>query len=185
MKYFVGVDYAHEGDIYKSVDNQRGYDPGFGYDRLNARSNLDFSLTKARFLRINLFGSHAVTKATQGQYENLVWSAFYGIAPDAFRPRYSDGTYGYYHPNPTQASTNSLADLSLNGVGYTTVDRVNTDFTLEQDLGFLLDGLSVHARLAFDNSSQEIGRGIDDTTDWEDDKFNGLTRNRKRIYKRD
>lgn len=171
VKYFVGVDYAHEGDIYKSVDNQRGYDPGFGYDRLNARSNLDFSLTKSTLLRINLFGSHAVTKATQGQYENLVWSAFYGIAPDAFRPRYSDGTYGYYHPNPTQASTNSLADLSLNGVGYTTVDRVNTDFTLEQDLGFLLDGLSVHARLAFDNSSQEIGRGIDDTTDWEDDKF--------------
>lgn len=171
VKYFVGVDYAHEGDIYKSVDNQRGYDPGFGYDRLNARSNLDFSLTKSTLLRINLFGSHAVTKATQGQYENLVWSAFYGIAPDAFRPRYSDGTYGYYHPNPTQASTNSLADLSLNGVGYTTVDRVNTDFTLEQDLGFLLDGLSVHARLAFDNSSQERGRGIDDTTDWEDDKF--------------
>lgn len=171
VKYFVGVDYAHEGDIYKSVDNQRGYDPGFGYDRLNARSNLDFSLTKSTLLRINLFGSHAVTKATQGQYENLVWSAFYGIAPDAFRPRYSDGTYGYYHPNPTQASTNSLADLSLNGVGYTTVDRVNTDFTLEQDLGFLLDGLSVHARLAFDNSSQERGRGIDDTTDWEEDKF--------------
>ena len=47
VKYFVGVDYAHEGDIYKSVDNQRGYDPGFGYDRLNARSNLDFSLTKS------------------------------------------------------------------------------------------------------------------------------------------
>src|SRR5690554_2478210 len=126
VKYFVSMDYTHEGDLYKSIDNNRGYDTGFGYNRLNARSNLDFSLTKSTTLKINLSGSHAVTKATQGQYENLVWSAFYGIAPDAFRPRYSDGSYGYYHPNPTQASTNSMADLSLSGVGYTTLDRLNT-----------------------------------------------------------
>jgi TonB-linked SusC/RagA family outer membrane protein len=171
VKYFVSMDYTHEGDLYKSIDNNRGYDTGFGYNRLNARSNLDFSLTKSTTLRINLSGSHAVTKATQGQYENLVWSAFYGIAPDSFRPRYSDGSYGYYHPNPTQASTNSMADLSLSGVGYTTLDRLNTDFTIEQDLGFLLKGLSLNARLAFDNSFQETGRGIDDTTDWEDDRF--------------
>src|SRR5690554_3626588 len=171
VKYFVSMDYTHEGDLYKSIDNNRGYDTGFGYNRLNARSNLDFSLTKSTTLKINLSGSHAVTKATQGQYENLVWSAFYGIAPDAFRPRYSDGSYGYYHPNPTQASTNSMADLSLSGVGYTTLDRLNTDFTIEQDLSFLLKGLSLNARLAFDNSFQETGRGIDDTTDWEDDRF--------------
>ena len=171
VKYFVSMDYTNEGDIYKPVDNNRGYDTGFGYNRLNVRSNLDFSLTKTTQFRVNLSGSHAVTKGTQGQYENLVWSAFYGIAPDAFRPRYSDGSYGYYHPNPTQASTNSMADLSLSGVGYTTQDRLNTDFTLEQDLGFLLKGLSIHGRLAFDNSFRESGRGVDDTNDWEDDPF--------------
>ena len=171
VKYFVSMDYTNEGDIYKPVDNNRGYDTGFGYNRLNVRSNLDFSLTKTTQFRVNLSGSHAVTKGTQAQYENLVWSAFYGIAPDAFRPRYSDGSYGYYHPNPTQASTNSMADLSLSGVGYTTQDRLNTDFTIEQDLGFLLKGLSIHGRLAFDNSFRESGRGVDDTNDWEDDPF--------------
>ncbi|MBF6598727.1 MAG: TonB-dependent receptor [Fermentimonas sp.] len=171
VKYFVSMDYTNEGDIYKPVDNNRGYDTGFGYNRLNVRSNLDFTLTKTTQFRVNLSGSHAVTKGTQGQYENLVWSAFYGIAPDAFRPRYSDGSYGYYHPNPTQASTNSMADLSLSGVGYTTQDRLNTDFTIEQDLGVILKGLSIHGRLAFDNSFRESGRGVDDTTDWEDDPF--------------
>lgn len=171
VKYFVSMDYTNEGDIYKPVDNNRGYDTGFGYNRLNVRSNLDFTLTKTTQFRVNLSGSHAVTKGTQGQYENLVWSAFYGIAPDAFRPRYSDGSYGYFHPNPTQASTNSMADLSLSGVGYTTQDRLNTDFTIEQDLGAILKGLSIHGRLAFDNSFRESGRGVDDTTDWEDDPF--------------
>lgn len=99
----------------------------------------------------------------------MVWAAFYGISPDSFRPKYSDGSFGYYHPNPTQASVNSMEYLSVHGVGYTTTDRLNTDFTLEQDLGFVLKGLKAHARLAFDNSFQEINRGIDDTNDWEDD----------------
>lgn len=169
VKYFASLDYAHEGDIYKTFDNNRGYKTGFGYDRINVRSNMDFSLTKSTTLRVNLSGSHAVSKGTNyNTYENLVWAAFYGIAPDMFRPKYSDGSFGYYHPNPTQASTNSMEDISVNGVGYTTNDRLNTDFTLEQDLGFLLKGLSIQGKLAFDNSFQEINRGIDDTNDWED-----------------
>ena len=169
VKYFASLDYAHEGDIYKQFDNNRGYDTGFGYDRINVRSNMDFSLTKSTTLRVNLSGSHAVSKGTNfNAYENLVWAAFYGIAPDMFRPKYSDGSFGYYHPNPTQASTNSMEDMSVNGVGYTTSDRLYTDFTLKQDLGFLLKGLTLQGRLAFDNSFQELNRGIDDTNDWED-----------------
>lgn len=167
VKYFASVDYTHEGDIYKKVANTKGYDPGFGYDRINVRSNLDFNLTKTTKFHVNLSGSHAVKKATQGQYENLVWSAFYGIAPDSFMPVYSDGTFGFYQPNPTQAATNSYENLSVNGIGYTTDDRLNTDFTLEQDLGFLLKGLNIQAKLAFDNAFRETGRGVDDTTDWE------------------
>jgi TonB-linked SusC/RagA family outer membrane protein len=61
-----------------------------------------------------------------------------------------------------------VEDLSVNGVGYTTDDRLNTDFTLKQALGFLLDGLSVHGKLVFDNSFTEINRGINDRDDWED-----------------
>ncbi len=173
VKYFVNADYAHEGDIYKKVPNFRGYEPGFSYDRINVRSNLDFNLTKTTQLHVNLSGSHSVKKATQGQYENLVWSAFYGISPDSFRPIYSDGTFGFYAPNPTQAATNSMEDLSVNGIGYTNNDRMNTDFTLEQSLDFITKGLNVQAKLAFDNAFQEGNpltnryRGIDDTTDWE------------------
>ena len=169
VKYFASVDYTHEGDIYKKVTNTKGYDPGFGYDRINVRSNLDFNLTKTTKLSVNLSGSHAVKKATQGQYENLVWSAFYGIAPDSFMPVYSDGSFGYYQPNPTQAAANSYESLSVNGIGYTTDDRLNTDFTLQQDLGFLLKGLNIQAKLAFDNAFREKSRGVDDTTDWENE----------------
>ena len=168
VKYYASLDYTHEGDIYKTFENNRGYKPGFGYNRINARSNMDFNLTKTTQFRVNLFGSHAVTKGTNYMdYENLVWSAFYGISPDSFRPKYSDGTFGYYRPNPTQSAANSMESLSVNGIGYTTNDRLNTDFTIEQDLGFLLKGLSVQGRIAFDNSFREQNRGIDDIRHYE------------------
>lgn len=169
VKYFASADYAHEGDIYKEVPSNRGYNPGFAYDRINVRSNLDFNLTKTTKLHVNLSGSHAVRKATQAQYENLVWAAFYGISPDSFMPIYSDGSYGYYKPNPTQAAQNSMQYLAVTGIGYTTTDRLNTDFTLEQDLSFILKGLKFQGTLAFDNQFVETGRGVDDTNDWEDD----------------
>ncbi|MBO7129069.1 MAG: TonB-dependent receptor [Prevotella sp.] len=182
VKYFVNADYAHEGDIYKKVPANRGYEPGFSYDRINVRSNLDLNLTKTTQLHVNLSGSHAVKKATQSQYENLVWSAFYGISPDSFRPYYSDGTYGYYFPNPTQAAQNSLQYLSAGGIGYTTDDRLNTDFTLEQNLDFITKGLSFQFKLAFDNAFQETGRGVDDTTDWEDDPTKWIDPETGRTY---
>lgn len=183
VKYYASVDYAHEGDIYKTFENNRGYKTGFGYDRINVRSNLDFALTKTTQLRVNLSGSHAVTKGTNFfDYENLVWAAFYGISPDSFRPKYSDGTFGYYYPNPTQSATNSMEDLSVNGVGYTTNDRLNTDFTLQQNLDFLLKGLSVQGKLAFDNSFSESGRGINDTYDWEDNAHKWIDPETGNVY---
>jgi TonB-linked SusC/RagA family outer membrane protein len=169
VKYFASVDYQHEGDIYKKIDSGRGYQPGFVYDRINVRSNLDFDLTKTTKLHVNLSGSHAVSKGRgmtySGDGENLVWAAFYGIAPDAFRPRYSDGTFGYYRPQPTQAAQNSMESLAVSGISYNTVDRLNTDFTLEQDLSFITKGLSIQGRLAFDNAFQEANRGVDDMND--------------------
>ncbi|OPZ95016.1 MAG: TonB-dependent Receptor Plug Domain protein [Firmicutes bacterium ADurb.Bin419] len=183
VKYYASVDYAHEGDIYKTFENNRGYKTGFGYDRINVRSNLDFALTKTTQLRVNLSGSHAVTKGTNFfDYENLVWAAFYGISPDSFRPKYSDGTFGYYYPNPTQSATNSMEDLSVNGVGYTTNDRLNTDFTLQQNFDFLLKGLSVQGKLAFDNSFSESGRGINDTYDWEDNAHKWIDPETGNVY---
>ena len=44
VKYFASADYVHEGDLFRTYDNGRGYNSGYGYDRINVRSNLDLSL---------------------------------------------------------------------------------------------------------------------------------------------
>ena len=59
VSYFAAADFVSEGDLFKVYDNRRGYDYGFGYNRINVRSNLDFQLTKTTKFSTNLFGSNA------------------------------------------------------------------------------------------------------------------------------
>ena len=42
VKYFASIDFLNEGDLFRKFDNGRGYQAGFGYNRINGRSNLDF-----------------------------------------------------------------------------------------------------------------------------------------------
>ena len=179
VKYFANLDFQNEGDLYRYWDNNRGYHPGYGFNRMNVRTNLDFTLTRTTTLRLNLSGSHGVKKSPRASYESTLWQSIYGTAPDAFLPRYSDGVWGFYYPDSnTQLNENSPANVSNKGIGYTTNDRINTDFTLTQDLGMLLKGLSLRGVLSFDNSYSETNRGINDGADRQNkwiDPGNGQT----------
>ena len=139
-KYFASVDFLHEGDLFRQWDNNRGYKAGYGFNRINVRSNLDFKLTKTTLLKANISGSHGVKQgpwniAANSWAETQLWQAAYSAPSDCFLPRYSDGTWGYY-PADTQGAPNSVVNLAISGVGKITKTRINTDFTLEQDLGF-------------------------------------------------
>ncbi len=165
VKYFASVDFLHEGDLYKEYDNGRGYDSGFGYNRLNVRSNLDFQLTKTTKLKANLFGSAGMKKGPYGidsgsWYESQLWNAVYTLPSDVFLPRYSDGSWGFY-PKDKNA-TNSVVYLANSGIAKRTTTRINTDFTLEQDLSFLLKGLKASATVSWDNVFVEVNRGVND-----------------------
>ena len=43
VKYFAAVDYLYEGDLFRGWDNTRGYQAGYGFNRVNVRRNLDSS----------------------------------------------------------------------------------------------------------------------------------------------
>ena len=59
VRYFASADYQNEGDLFKLYPNNRGYESGYGYDRINVRSNLDFKITNTTTLKVNLSGSSA------------------------------------------------------------------------------------------------------------------------------
>ena len=162
VKYFANIDFLHEGDLLRTYNNGRGYKAGYGYNRLNVRSNLDFQLTKTTSLKADISGSYGVEKRPYGlTNEYTVWQGAYSMAPDVFLPVYSDGAWGYY-PSDEVGETNSVADLALSGNMQNTTTRINTDFTLNQKLDFLLKGLSVQGTLSFDNIFVNTDRGISD-----------------------
>lgn len=152
-------------DLCKIYPNNRGYEGGYSYNRLNVRSNLDFQLTNTTLLKANLSGSNAIKKspyANQGDMWQLAqrWAGAYNIAPDVFIPQYADGAWGYY-PNATNVS-NSAENISLAGLTETTTTRINTDFTLEQKLDFVTKGLVARATISWDNIFVERDRGVND-----------------------
>jgi TonB-linked SusC/RagA family outer membrane protein len=166
VKYFASADFANEGDIFRVWDNGRNYESGFGYNRLNVRSNLDFQLTKSTVFKVSISGSNGVKKSPWGMNNSSdwavaqFWAGAYNIAPDVFLPKYSDGSWGYY-PNISNV-TNSAMNLATSGVMNTTTTTVNTDFILEQDLSFVTKGLSFRGTVAWDNIFVENNRGIND-----------------------
>src|SRR5690606_32140588 len=70
IKYFTSADFQNEGDLFRVWDNGRNYDPGYGFNRLNVRSNLDFQLTKTTVFKVNLAGSNAIRKSPWNQTNN-------------------------------------------------------------------------------------------------------------------
>lgn len=164
VTYFASADYVREGDIIKTYENNRGYKAGYGYDRINVRSNLDFSLTKTTKLSTKLFGSNGVRQFpwdNPSNNNNLAWIAAYRSAPDAMRPIYSDGTYGFYSPANADVP-NSISDFAVSGLERNTNTQLTSDFVLTQKLDMITKGLSLRANYSFDNSFLEVDRGIND-----------------------
>ena len=165
VKYYAAIDYQHEGDLFREWDNNRGYQGGYGFNRINVRSNLDFQLTKTTLLKANIAGNHGVKNSPwtmqSAWHETQLWQAAYSAPHDAFVPRYSDGVWGYFEKD-TQGAPNSVTNLGLGGAMQTTTTRINTDFTLEQDLSFITKGLKFSALVSWDNVFVEKERGVND-----------------------
>jgi TonB-linked SusC/RagA family outer membrane protein len=166
VKYFNAVDWVHEGDMFKDIENGRGYDVGFGYNRINVRSNLDFELTKTTNFSVNLFGSNGrrAVPWNQDSYKGdyaSTWTSVYRSAPDAMRPVYSNGMWGWYAPRNADVP-NSTYILATSGQEILSNTRLTTDFILDQDLKMLATGLSFKGRVSMDYRFLENQRGIND-----------------------
>ncbi len=167
VKYFVAFDFQNEGDMTKIWDNHQGYEGGYTYNRLNVRSNLDFQITKTTQFRVNLAGSNAQQKTPRYYYGNngeffqqQKWAGAYGMPPNLFPVQFSDGSWGYY---PLVSNIeNSPRSVATSGYELSTITRIFTDFSLEQNLDFVTPGLIARGTISWDNQFNEGSRGISD-----------------------
>ncbi|MDR2145765.1 MAG: TonB-dependent receptor [Tannerella sp.] len=172
VKYFAALDYHNEGDLFKEFKNDRGYQSTFSFNRLNVRSNLDFDLTKTTQFSTNLFGSYGVRTRPWDAFgdPNSYWRSAYRTAPDAMRPVYSDGHYGYYAPRDADVP-NSVAFMTVGGLQQRTTTQITTDFVLRQNLDMITKGLSARADISLDNRFLEQDRGINDLYNYQHRKY--------------
>jgi len=163
VTYFAGIDFVNEGDLFRKFSNNRGYDAGYGYNRINARSNLDFNITKTTRFTTRLFGSNGIRKVPwgAGNGDQSFWASAYRTAPDAMRPIYSNGMWGWYAPRNADVP-NSAYRLAVSGVEKLTSNQLTTDFVLQQDLKMITRGLSLRANYSIDNTFGEVARGVND-----------------------
>lgn len=167
VSYFASADYNREGDLFKQFDSDRGYKAGFGFDKISIRSNLDFKLTPTTTFKTNIAGSTGIQKTNFGGISAIndwglaqKWAGVYNIAPDVFQVKYADGTWGYY-PGKSNV-TNSAENIALGGVTKTVTTRITSDFVLDQDFKFLLEGLKFHGSISWDNNFQSSAYEIND-----------------------
>lgn len=170
VRYYAAIDYVNEGDLFREFDSGRGYKAGYGYNRINVRSNLDFQLSKTTVFKVGMSGGYGVSEqpyeralyadAGDAWQVSRAWEGAYSTPPDAFLPKYSDGSWGYYAPDSQLG--NSARTNAVGGTNSKTRTNIYTDFTLEQDLAFITKGLSFRGIVSWDNRFVESSRGIND-----------------------
>lgn len=158
VKYFGSLGYLHEGGIMKGDDLGQGYKANYDYDRFNFRSNLDFQFTRSTKVSLNLSGNYGMTKNPgKGDAPQQRMRGIYGMPPDLYPVRYSDGYYGNFEGFDYK---NPYVLMNLNGIDRINQGQIFTDVSIEQKLDVITKGLSARAVGSYDNTLTERGRTI-------------------------
>jgi TonB-linked SusC/RagA family outer membrane protein len=155
VKYYVSMGYQSEGGLFNYTDFDDRYNSQLNYDLFNIRSNVDIDLTKTTLFSIGIGASLSEMRypgISNGNEENSVQPIMNKIynTPSAAMPiRSVNGEWG-----GTQLYTQNPIAM-IGGSGYRNDFRreLMSNFKLTQDLSILVEGLSVGASLAVDNSA--------------------------------
>ncbi|MCD8302142.1 MAG: SusC/RagA family TonB-linked outer membrane protein, partial [Prevotellaceae bacterium] len=153
FRYYTMIDMVNDAGYVKNPHLDSTYSTQDKYSRANLRANMDMDLTSSTKMKVNLMGS--LTESLRpGDSVNL-WELIYETPANAF-PAYADDDHLVWGGNTTGnflGTANPVAQSQ--GAGYVKAhSRVFfADMTLSQDLSALTKGLSVNARLGYDNYS--------------------------------
>lgn len=140
----VAAFYNEQGILTR--DPGREWDPSIKLQRYNVRSNVDINITKTTKFRVNI-GGYLQDRNSTSQDISLIWSRAFRAVPFDFPVRYSTGEI------PEGAEDNVWAMATQMGYKTTSESKIETLFSLEQDLKFLTPGLKIKGTFSFDRYS--------------------------------
>lgn len=148
---FVAAAYNERGILKR--DKSYDWDPTIKLQRYNVRSNVDLKLSPTTQLRFNIGGYLQDRNSTTKDISQIFQKAFVAV-PHAFPAQYSSGQI------PTTEEPNVWAWATQSGYKRRSDSKIETLFSVEQDLKFLLLGLKIKGTFSFDRfSSGTVSRG--------------------------
>ena len=155
LKFFSFMDYTDCRGLLKDT-KQDDYNSQLKFSKANIRTNIDAELTTTTTMQVNLLGSFVETNRPAGVSANDVFDMFYKVPSSAFPVTNNpDGELaGVWGGNTTYSTNNVIAQIQSSGFRKSHSRLFQGDITLRQDLGALLDGLSVAARFGYNNYSK-------------------------------
>jgi TonB-linked SusC/RagA family outer membrane protein len=147
LRYALVGSYYNEQGIIARDPNQE-WDSGMHLNRYNLRSNVDVNVTKTTLLRVNVGGflqdENRPPVGVDKSVSDLIGSAF--RVPPTIPVVYNDGKIPYDRENPWMTATQR-------GYERNTKSKIESLFSVEQNLKMLLPGLKAKVSFSFDNYS--------------------------------
>ena len=152
LRYSIVASYFKETGILEQ-DKSLPIDNATNNQQFNLRTNIDMDVTKTTLLRVNI-GGYLNRFKKQGVDVNTAFDHAFMTLPFAYPARYSDGAI----PLVSNRS-NPWLEVTQGGYNFRTSSKLQTLFSVEQDLKQLTKGLKAKVLFSFDRWNQsERGR---------------------------
>lgn len=152
LRYSIVASYFKESGILEQ-DKSLIVNNATNNQQFNLRSNIDMDVTKTTLLRVNIGGYLNRFKKQRVNTDGAFADAF-ATLPFVHPIRYSDGTIPL-----VSNRANPWRDVTQGGYDFITSSKLQTLFSVEQDLKMITPGLKVKALFSFDRwNSSSRGR---------------------------
>ena len=149
FRYFTMVNLLSDKGFIKNFAETDGYSTQDKYVRGNLRTNLDIDLTPTTMLKVNMLG--VLSEMSRPGSQADLWDMAYSLPSLAFPVRNEKDEWG---GSSTYSGEQNPVAQSAGAAYYKRHERaLFADMTLDQDLKYWIEGLSLTARLGYDTFS--------------------------------
>ena len=148
VRYYTALNFQDSRGLLDHVNENDGYSTQHKFSKLNIRTNLDINFSKTTNLKINFLGKFDEHNRPGTTTDDL-FNAIYQVPAGAFPIKSDRGIWG----GTVDYANNPVALISGRGYARSQRRALYADMQLNQQLDFILPGLSAGFKLAIDNSA--------------------------------
>ncbi len=153
LRYSVVAAYYNESGITE-VDKKQSYSSNININRFNLRTNVEMNVTPTTLLNVNVGGYLQQRKAPKDGIDDVFYAAF-KATPFAVPIMYENGMI----PKPRE-NENPWAKLTQSGYYREGQSKLESLFSVQQDLKFITEGLKAKVLFSYDYYSRNgVDRG--------------------------